>query len=215
MNRAAQALRTEMLKPGMKVGLFGGSFDPPHEGHLHVARTALARLRLDRVWWLVSPGNPLKAWKPGEYARRLEAVSRLADAPRMVVSDMELRLDINRTADVIEHLTDHHPGVRFVWIMGSDSLKDFHRWGRWQDIAWRVPICVVARPGDSLKARLSPAARRLASRRLPEGEAAALAMAEAPRWTYLTEPLHPAASTELRRAPRPGARPQPMGDLPA
>jgi len=202
MKARPAALRSELLKPGMKVGLFGGSFDPPHAGHLHVARTALARLGLDRVWWLVTPGNPLKQHKPGAQDARLAAVDALAGEPRMVASDIETRLDTTRTADLIEHLTDIHPRVRFVWIMGSDSLGGFHRWGRWEDIAQRVPICVVARPGSTLKARHAPAARRLAGARIPETAAGGLAEMIPPRWTYLTEPLHPETSTDLRRGRR-------------
>ncbi|PWE18934.1 nicotinic acid mononucleotide adenylyltransferase [Marinicauda salina] len=182
----------------MRVGLFGGSFDPPHAGHLHVARTALRRLGLHRVWWLPSPQNPLKPHAPGELAERMAAIGALAAEPRMVVSDLEARLGTNRTIDVVRHLQRRHPGVHFVWIMGADALAHFHRWKGWVEIAARVPLCVVSRPEDSLSARLSPAARRLGSARLAETAARRLPMQEPPCWTYLVEPLHPHASSALR-----------------
>lgn len=192
------ALRSELLKPGMRVGLFGGSFDPVHDGHAHVARTALKRLGLHRVWWLVSPRNPLKPHEPGELARRMDAIGEAAGAPRMVVSDIEARLGVNRTAELLDHLLTRHPGVHFVWIMGADSLAGFHRWHRWRDIARRVPIAVIARPGDPVRARLSMAARWMDSHRLPQHAARALPACPAPCWTYLTAPLHAHSSSALR-----------------
>ena len=209
------ALKSEALSPGMRVGLFGGSFDPVHDGHLHVARAAMRRLGLDRVWWLVSPQNPLKGWEPADYAARLEAVEAVACEPRMVATDIEARLGVGRTADLIDHLTARWPTVRFVWIMGADSLAGFDRWRRWRDIAAQVPLCVVSRPGAPLKARLGPAARELAPFRLRMEQAGALAKSPPPRWTYLTEPLHPASSTALRAQvaePRPKSRPGPHDD---
>lgn len=180
------------------MGLFGGSFDPVHEGHLHVARAARRRLGLDRMVWLVSPQNPLKARRAGDLEDRLEHVRAVAGGPGVIISDIEARLGINRTAELIDRLRVRHTGVRFVWIMGADGLADLHRWGRWRDIARRVPICVVSRPGAPLRARLSPAARELAPFRLRIEQARALACSAPPRWTYLTEPLHRASSTALR-----------------
>ncbi|TGY88818.1 nicotinate-nucleotide adenylyltransferase [Marinicauda algicola] len=200
----AGALRSEVLTPGMRVGLFGGSFDPVHAGHLHVARTALKRLALDRVWWIVSPQNPLKPHAPGDLARRLRAVEAAARAPRMVVTDIEARLGVRYTADLVARLTAAHPGVRFVWIMGADSLAGFHRWKDWQTIAARVPIAVIARPTDPIRARLSRAARTLSRHRLPQSRAAALPSCLPPCWTYLTAPLHGESSRALRAH---GARP--------
>lgn len=198
------ALRSETLTPGMRVGLFGGSFDPVHDGHVHVAKTAMKRLGLHRVWWIVSPRNPLKPHAPGDFARRFEAVAQAADAPRMVVSDIEARLGTRYTADLVDRLTRRHPGVHFVWIMGADSLAGFHRWHRWTDIAAQLPLAVIARPADPVRARLSRAARQLSRYRLAQSQARALPACPAPCWTYLTARLHAHASSAIRaRSSRP------------
>ena len=192
------ALQSELLQPGMSVGLFGGSFDPPHIGHLHVARTALKRLRLDRVWWLVSPQNPLKAHAPADAQTRLRTIRQLADEPRMVISDVEARMHTTRTVELLEHLSYHYPKVRFIWIMGADNLATFHRWERWQDITTLVPMCIIARPGQAVKSRLSRTAQLLRHKRLPENQAHILKNFKSPVWTYLTEPLHLVSSSALR-----------------
>jgi len=191
-------LKSELLAPGMRIGLFGGTFDPPHAGHLHVARTAMRRLNLHRVWWLVSPQNPLKQRQAGDLARRMDAVAELANEPRMVVSDIEARLGINRTVDLMRVLKRRYPDVRFVWIMGADNLSSIHRWGHWREIFASYPIAVVSRPTDAVRARLSPAVQIHARDRLNEDQARHLAGCAAPAWTYLTEPYHPHSSTALR-----------------
>lgn len=191
------AFKSEALAANMTVGLYGGTFDPPHDGHAHVARTALKRLGLDRVWWLATPGNPFKSRAPASLGQRLEAIKALVPEPRQVPSDIEARLGTNRTIEVIRHLQARHPRVRFVWIMGADGLTQLHRWASWREIASRIPICVVARPGAGLKARLAPAAQLLANARIGESHARALC-ARTPGWTYLTEPLHPHASRLMR-----------------
>ena len=140
----------------MRVGLFGGSFNPPHEGHTHVARTALRQLGLDRIIWLVSPGNPLKG-DPRPLTERLAAVRRFARGPKMIVSDVEARLGTRYTVDTIEALQRRFPGVQFVWIMGSDNLASFHLWKRWRRIARIVPLAVVTRPGFTRAALRRPA----------------------------------------------------------
>ncbi|MFN6979559.1 MAG: nicotinate-nucleotide adenylyltransferase, partial [Gemmobacter sp.] len=157
-----------MARPGMAVGLFGGSFDPPHRGHVHLTRQALARFGLDRVWWLVSPGNPLKPEGPAPLARRLVAARAIMRHPRVVVTDLEARLGTRFTAETLRRLGALYPGVRFVWLMGSDNLAGFHRWEDWQGILRRVPVGVIARPGYALRARLSPAARPFGAYRLPD-----------------------------------------------
>ncbi|MCE8471321.1 nicotinate-nicotinamide nucleotide adenylyltransferase, partial [Rhodovulum sulfidophilum] len=117
---------------GQKIGLLGGSFDPAHEGHAHITRTALKRFGLDRVWWLVSPGNPLKAEGPAPMARRLAAAEAVMQHPRVAITDLEARIGTRYTAETLERLMRLYPGVRFVWLMGADNLISFHRWERWR-----------------------------------------------------------------------------------
>jgi nicotinate-nucleotide adenylyltransferase len=152
----------------MTVGLYGGSFNPAHEGHAHVAETALTRLGLDRLIWLVSPQNPLKSGHETEaLERRLRGVRRYATNPRMIVSDAETRFGSQYTIDTVRLLKARYPGVRFVWVMGADSLASFHRWRGWAQLMREVPVAVVSRPCTGLKSRFSPAARRFAHARIP------------------------------------------------
>jgi len=189
------------LEPGMRVGLYGGSFNPAHEGHAHVARTAQVRLGLDRVIWLASPQNPLKTSRPASTRERAAAVRQLADGPATIVSDLERRLGATYTIDVIHILQARYPGVKFVWLMGGDNLASFHRWKGWADIMRTVPVAVVARPGFTLKALLSVAAQRFSSARRPAAQAKMLADLRPPAWVYLPAPLHFASSTALRGSP--------------
>jgi nicotinate-nucleotide adenylyltransferase len=198
-----QAMRLGFhLEPGMRVGLFGGSFNPAHAGHAHVAQTALRRLALDRVIWLVSPQNPLKgAADTASLTARMASARATAGAdPRMIVSDVETRLGLAYTVDVLNRLRARFPAVKFVWIMGGDNLASFHRWRGWTDIARTVPIAVVARPDAMLLSRSAPAARRYAHARVPSRRAALLPGAPTPAWTYLRAPLNPASSTAIRAA---------------
>lgn len=189
----------------MTVGLFGGSFNPAHDGHLHVAETALNRLGLDRVVWLVSPQNPLKsAHETAPLGERMASARNWAKGPSMIVSDVETRIGTQWTVDTLRALRARHPGVRFVWLMGSDNLAGFHRWRGWTDIMRMMPVAVIARPGSMLESRSAPAARRFSSWRIPEAQARLLAQLEAPAWTYLTAPLNRSSSTALRAAARRG-----------
>jgi nicotinate-nucleotide adenylyltransferase len=182
----------------MRVGLLGGSFDPAHAGHVHVTEWALRAFRLHRVWWLVSPGNPLKREAPADLARRLAAARALARHPRVVVSDLEARLGTRYTAATLAALRARYPGVRFVWLMGADNLASFHRWERWEVILGSVPVGVLARPGEQLRAGLSPAARRFARWRLPQAAAGRLALRAPPAWTLLNGRMLDASSTAVR-----------------
>jgi nicotinate-nucleotide adenylyltransferase len=179
------------------VGLFGGSFDPAHDGHAHVARTALRRLGLDRVIWLVSPQNPLKP-QPSSLAQRMASARRQARGPSMIVSDLESRVGSAYTIDTLRALKARFPGVRFVWIMGADNLQSLHRWRGWIQILGESPVAVVARPGSAIKSRLAPAAIRFAHRRLHSREAPLLARRAPPAWLYMRAPLNFSSSTAIR-----------------
>lgn len=148
-----------LARPGMRIGLLGGSFDPAHEGHAHITRAALKRFGLDQVWWLVSPGNPLKTQGPARMETRLAEARRVIPDPRVVVTDLEAKLGTHYTAATLEHLLALYPGVRFVWLMGGDNLVQFDRWDRWQAILKMVPVGVLARPGARMQARRSRAAQ--------------------------------------------------------
>jgi nicotinate-nucleotide adenylyltransferase len=198
------ALRTGfVLKPGMRVGLYGGSFNPVHEGHAHVAETAMTRLGLDRVIWLVSPQNPLKSRREtAPLADRIAGVRSVIRRHVMTASDIETRLGSQYTIDTLRLLKARYPGVHFVWIMGADSLKDFHKWRGWTQMMREAPIAVVSRPWAALKARSSPAAKRFAFARRPAREAPLLATMKAPAWIYLSGPFNFASSTALRERMR-------------
>ncbi|MGB5868795.1 MAG: nicotinate-nucleotide adenylyltransferase [Albidovulum sp.] len=183
---------------GMTVGLLGGSFDPAHAGHAHLTREALKRLGLDRVWWLVSPGNPLKPNPPAPMAERMARAKVVMDHPRVVVSDVEARLGTRYTAQTLERLMAIYPGVRFVWLMGADNLAQFHHWQRWEWIMTHVPVAVLARPGTRLEARGARAAEEYVRFRVPAEAATILARMAAPAWTFLDMPLNDLSSSEIR-----------------
>jgi nicotinate-nucleotide adenylyltransferase len=198
------------LAPGMRVGLFGGSFNPSHEGHAHVAETALRRLGLDRVIWLVSPQNPLKpSDETAAHTRRMWGALRFAEGPSMIVSDAEVKIGSRYTIDTVRALKARFPRVKFVWIMGADSLASFHRWRGWTEIMREVPVAVVDRPWMTLKSRVSPAARRFAHARVPAGAAVTLPDRRPPAWVYLSAPLNFTSSTSLRRRLATEERPAP------
>ncbi|MBM3651657.1 MAG: nicotinate-nucleotide adenylyltransferase [Alphaproteobacteria bacterium] len=185
--------------PGMRIGLFGGSFDPPHDGHALVSRIALTRLKLDRLWWVVSPGNPLKdAGELPSIDARIAAAKKILRDPRVAFTGFEAEIGARFTCDTLDYLHAHCPGVRFVWIMGADNLLQFHRWRRWQEIARTTPIAVIDRPGATLKAISAKAAVYLKRARLPERDAASLAATPPPATIYLHGPRLERSSTELR-----------------
>jgi len=192
-------VRTPLALPGMRIGVMGGSFNPPHEGHAIVARTALRRLQLDRLWWLVTPGNPLKSHDElAPLEERMTAARALADGPRMEVTSFEAQLGTPYTAATLEFLLRRYPATRFVWVMGADNLAGFHGWQSWRDIAAHMPFVVVDRPGWRLAPLSAPAARALAPYRVPASAAPVLASLQAPAWTFLTSRLSSLSSTELR-----------------
>ncbi len=191
-----------VARPGQVVGLLGGSFDPPHEGHVHITREALKRFGLDWVWWLVTPGNPLKARQPAPLDRRLEAAQARMRHPRVRVTDLEAHLGTRYTAETIEALRAVYPGVRFVWLMGADNLASFHRWDRWKSILGTVPVGVLARPNAEIAALMSPAARCFEGARLRGDSVRTLGRATAPAWAYVAIPLADESSTAIRAAGR-------------
>ena len=191
----------------MRVGLFGGSFNPAHSGHALVAKTALTRLGLDQVVWLVSPQNPLKSTdETADLAVRLAQTRALVGAHihgrAMPSSDFESRIGARYTIDTLRALKARFPGVKFVWIMGADSLASLHRWRGWLEIMALVPVAVIARPGAQIKSRLAPAARRFDHARLRHEASHRLADHSAPAWTYLNVPLDPASSSAIRAKAR-------------
>ena len=169
----------------MRIGLFGGTFDPAHEGHAHVAETALKRLQLHRVWWLVTPQNPLKP-KSGPFEKRFASARAHAQGPFMVVTDLEKSLDCAYTYQTLRALKRLYPGVSFVLVMGADNLASFRKWRRWREVAEAVPVAVVSRPGAGARERLSA----------PKG------------WRFLNARHHGQSSTSLRAVRAGVARPE-------
>jgi nicotinate-nucleotide adenylyltransferase len=189
--------------PGQVIGLLGGSFNPPHAAHRLISETALKRLGLDKVWWIVSPGNPLKKQSDtAPLAERMALCRGMARNPRIGVTDFEKDLPTPYTAATLAFLKSRNPRVRFVWVMGADNLATFDRWQQWREIFAMVPIIVVDRPGWRMKALASKAARTFAAARVPETEARGLASRPTPAWTFLTGPLSPVSSTEIRSKAR-------------
>jgi nicotinate-nucleotide adenylyltransferase len=194
------ALRPPPACAAVRIGLLGGSFNPAHEGHLHISEFALKRLRLDRVWWLVTPANPLKERRElAPLADRLAGACHLARHPRIEVTAFEAARPDAYTINTVRFLTARYPATRFVWLMGADALAGFHLWRDWRGIAARVPLAVFDRPGYRYAACASRAAHALARDRLDESDAGGLADLLPPIWAFLTLPLSPVSSTELRR----------------
>jgi nicotinate-nucleotide adenylyltransferase len=184
---------------GMRIGLLGGSFNPPHVAHRAISLFAIKRLKLDRVWWLVTPGNPLKAQGAlTDLDQRTEAARKTANDPRIDVSCLESVIGTRYTVDTITYLRRRASGLRFVWIMGADNLAQFHRWQNWRRIASEVPIAVIDRPPQSFRALAAPAAQALARYRLPANQAGRLADQRPPAWIFLTGLKLNLSSTGLR-----------------
>ena len=183
---------------GQVIGLLGGSFDPPHEGHVHITKAALRLFGLSQVWWLVSPGNPLKQDGPAPLPIRMQAARALMRHPRVTVSDIEARINTRYTAETLQALRRRYPGVQFVWLMGADNLAQFHRWQDWQWIMETVPMGILARPGDRISARMSRAARMYRHAKLPKAAAHQLGHGQAPAWAFLNVPMSGQSSSAIR-----------------
>ncbi len=193
-------IRLPRWTPGQRIGLMGGSFNPAHEGHLLASRLALRRLKLDRLWWLVTPGNPLKPIDGlPPLAARILAAQAIARDPRIALTGFEAEIGAHYTYDSIVWLLRRAPTVRFVWIMGADNLLQFHLWRRWREMAQLLPIAVVDRPGSTLRALNSPAGGALAPFRVPEREAAGFARRRPPAIIFLHGPRSSLSSSAIRR----------------
>jgi nicotinate-nucleotide adenylyltransferase len=192
-------VRTPLVLAGQRIGIMGGSFNPPHEGHAIVAETAVKRLDLDQLWWVVTPGNPLKinGALPSQ-SDRMAACRKFARGPKMKITGFEADLGTPYTAATLAYLKSRFPGVNFVWVMGADNLASFDRWQHWKSIAASFPIAVVDRPGWRLKALAGEAAQLLGPARLNETEAHLLPVAQPPAWVFLTSRLSEQSSTKLR-----------------
>lgn len=185
---------------GLRIGLLGGSFNPAHEGHLHISDTAMKKLGLDYVWWLVSPQNPLKPTVGmAPLAQRLAfAAAKFENHRRIFVVDIERELRTHYTIDTITKLQRRFPHVQFIWLMGSDSLVSFRRWRRWQDILKRVPVAVVTRPGSVMAPLQAKATQRVAARRCETAHLRQKGKPDLPCFTVIDGPRNPLSSTQIR-----------------
>ena len=189
-----------MTESGQRIGLFGGSFNPPHEGHVHVCEQALRRLELDQIWWLVTPGNPLKDTSNlAPLSQRITACELITTDPRMKITACEINMPTRYTADTLNHIVKRNRGVNFGWIMGADNLGQFHHWERWREIAHSMPIAVIDRPGSTMALHSSPAAQILSHFRIDESDASLLSVLKAPAWTFLHGPRNSLSSTLIRQ----------------
>ncbi|MEE9313492.1 MAG: nicotinate-nucleotide adenylyltransferase [Rhizobiaceae bacterium] len=195
----APYLRMPHVESGQRIGLFGGSFNPPHLGHVHVCEQALRKLELSQVWWLVSPGNPLKDHSNlAPLEERIAACEKITQNPRMKITACEASLPTRYTADTLSHIVSRNPSVDFVWVMGADNLGQFHKWERWREIAALLPIVVVDRRGSTMALHSAKAAQALRPFKIDESDAVLLPTMRPPAWTFLHGPRNLLSSTALR-----------------
>ena len=192
------ALRLPPTRPSAVIGLLGGSFDPAHAGHVQITKAALQRFGLDRVWWLVSPGNPLKDHGPAPLDQRMQVARALMRHPRVDLTDVEAQLGTRYTAQTVRALKSARPAVRFVWLMGADNLAQFHLWQDWEAIMGMVPVGVLARPGQQMAGRMSRAARIYQHCRIPARDSRRLGLHDAPAWCFVNLPLSDQSSSAIR-----------------
>ncbi len=184
---------------GMKIGILGGSFNPPHIGHRHISLVALKRLKLDRVWWVVSPGNPLKSHDElASLKQRMEWCQKCSSHPRIDVTDLEQTRKTPYTYDTMLYLKTRYPNVSFVWLMGADSMINFHKWKSWEELAALVPFAVIDRPGFRQKAMSSRIACSGNFHRIKESKAPLLAGYSGSAWVLLTAKHYDISSTKIR-----------------
>ena len=186
---------------GLRIGLFGGSFNPPHPGHLHVSLTAIRQLQLDQLWWLVTPGNPLKQQNNlSSLNDRLLQCQRIARHPDIKVTAFEASYSFRYSADTISLLKQRRPGAKFVWVMGADNLANFHKWDRWRDIVQSVPLAIIDRPNSTATPNSTSATHFLAKYRIDERDSSLLADLDAPAWTFIHGRRSFLSSTKIRGA---------------
>lgn len=192
-------LRLPHSEQGQRIGLFGGSFNPPHEGHLLVSEIALKRLQLDQIWWIVTPGNPLKdSNQLAPLSKRIKWCEKMANHPAIRVTAFELFHPSRFTADTLEFIKARRTNANFVWVMGADNFASFHKWQRWREIALMMPLAIIDRPGSTLSSRSSMAALTLSCFRLDESDAVLLPTMPAPAWTFIHGPRSSLSSTKIR-----------------
>ena len=190
--------KQQMMLQGTKIGLLGGSFNPPHAGHVHITHQALQTFGLHKVWWLLSPGNPLKLKRPVSADIRLNECRSIIKNPKVSVSDIEYRFNTHFTVQTLRKLFIYYPGVRFVWLMGADNLTNFHKWDQWTWIMENIPVGVMARPGEQVRAGLSQTAMRYQKFRVKSSSAAIIPFLRAPAWTLLGGPTQHLSSSQIR-----------------
>ena len=199
-NFGSLTVRPPHIAAGQRIGLLGGSFNPPHEGHLNLSLMALKTLELDRIWWLVTPGNPIKSHDGlGTLKDRLKACEKISSHPRIDVTAFEAALPTNYTADTLRFLKLRFKAVDFVWLMGADNLVHFHKWQEWRTVFQTMPIAVFDRPGYRFKALSSPAAHSFRASRITNKSAKLLVHQAPPAWQFITMPLSHLSSTDLRK----------------
>ena len=198
-NFGSLTVRPPLALRGTRIGLLGGSFNPAHAGHRLISKTALTQLNLDQVWWLVSPGNPIKSHDDlTALSKRIEQAKTIAQHNQIKVTAFEAAMPTNYTSQTIKFLKHRFKGVHFVWLMGADNLVTFHHWHQWQDIFHALPIAVFDRPGYRLAAMASPAAHKFRPFKINHSAVKLLPKSAPPAWGYLTHRLSPLSSTQLR-----------------
>ena len=191
----------ESVSPNQKIGILGGSFNPAHEGHLSISKIALQRLNLDEVWWIISPRNPLKKYDIlYDFEDRVSSAEKAIDTKHISISRLEKNAQIKYTIGTIEYLNTRYVGTKFVWIMGADNLKDFHRWREWDKLAITVPIAIIDRPSSSLDVTSSLFANKYRKYRVDEADAQNLADKKKPAWVFLHSKLNDQSSSQLRKS---------------
>ena len=187
------------VEPGLTIGLLGGSFDPPHEGHVHITKLALKIFNLSKIWWLVCPENPIKSVTPSDLNSRFLASKKIMKHPSVVITDLERKFKTKYTYQTLIKLKKLYPSTKFVWLMGADNLINFHHWKNWDWIMKNIPVGVLARPEEQIKAGLSRTAIKFGNYRLPKEKSIILSNYIPPVWTLSTGPMRNISSTEIRK----------------